>query len=53
MLGVWCGANRSEHGEVTRHNPVLQRLSEQRIALLRADSGFALAMRQPLQRALV
>lgn len=26
MLGVWCGANRFEHGEVTRHDPVLQRL---------------------------
>ncbi len=26
MLGVWCGANRFEHGEVTRHDCVLQRL---------------------------
>lgn len=26
MLGVWCGANRFEHGEVTRHDSVLQRL---------------------------
>jgi hypothetical protein len=26
MLGVWCGANRFEHGEVTRHDKVLQRL---------------------------
>lgn len=26
MLGVWCGANRFEHGEVTRHDGVLQRL---------------------------
>ena len=26
MLGVWCGANRFEHGEVTRHDTVLQRL---------------------------
>lgn len=26
MLGVWCGANRFEHGEVTRHDHVLQRL---------------------------
>lgn len=26
MLSVWCGANRFEHGEVTRHDPVLQRL---------------------------
>ena len=22
MLSVWCGANRFEHGEVTRHDPV-------------------------------
>lgn len=21
MLSVWCGANRFEHGEVTRHDP--------------------------------
>lgn len=26
MLGIWCGANRFEHGEVTRHDAVLQRL---------------------------
>lgn len=26
MLGVWCGANRFEHGEVTRQDTVLQRL---------------------------
>ena len=26
MLPVWCGANRFEHGEVTRHDPVLKRL---------------------------
>lgn len=26
MIGVWCGANRFEHGEVTRHDRVLQRL---------------------------
>jgi hypothetical protein len=26
MLSVWCGANRFEHGEVTRHDPVLQKL---------------------------
>ena len=26
MLGVWCGANRFEHGEVTRHDPVLKRI---------------------------
>jgi len=26
LLGVWCGANRFEHGEVTRHDTVLQRL---------------------------
>ena len=26
MLSVWCGANRFEHGEVTRHDPVLKRL---------------------------
>ena len=26
MLSVWCGANRFEHGEVTRHDSVLRRL---------------------------
>lgn len=26
MLSIWCGANRFEHGEVTRHDTVLQRL---------------------------
>ena len=26
MGSVWCGANRFEHQEVTRHDPVLQRL---------------------------
>jgi hypothetical protein len=26
MLSVWCGANRFEHGEVTRHDPVLKRV---------------------------
>jgi Transposase DDE domain group 1 len=26
MLSVWCGANRFEHAEVTRHDAVLQRL---------------------------
>lgn len=26
MLSVWCGANRFEHGEVTRHDPVLGRI---------------------------
>lgn len=26
MLSVWCGANRFEHLEVTRHDPVLQKL---------------------------
>lgn len=26
MLSVWCGANRFEHGEVTRHDPVLGKL---------------------------
>jgi len=26
MLSVWCGANRFEHGEVTRHDGVLQKL---------------------------
>ncbi|MHB8471805.1 MAG: hypothetical protein ACYDC8_02915 [Gammaproteobacteria bacterium] len=25
MLSVWCSANRFEHGEVTRHDPVLRR----------------------------
>ena len=26
MLSVWCGANCFEHSEVTRHDPVLQKL---------------------------
>jgi len=26
MLSIWCGANRFEHTEVTRHDPVLKRL---------------------------
>jgi hypothetical protein len=26
MLSVWCGANRFEHGEVTRHDPVIGEL---------------------------
>ena len=26
MLSVWCGANRFEHGEVTRRDPVLKQL---------------------------
>jgi hypothetical protein len=26
MLSVWCGANRFEHAEVTRHDPVLKEL---------------------------
>lgn len=26
MLSIWCGANRFEHSEVTRHDPVLQKL---------------------------
>jgi hypothetical protein len=26
MLSVWCGAKRFEHGEVTRHDPVLKRI---------------------------
>ena len=26
MLSVWCGANRFEHGEVTRFDPVLKRV---------------------------
>jgi hypothetical protein len=26
MLAVWCGANRFEHAEVTRHDPVLKRI---------------------------
>jgi Transposase DDE domain group 1 len=26
MLSVWCGANRFEHGEVSRHDQVLKRL---------------------------
>ena len=28
MLSVWCGANRFEHGEVTRHDPVIGELSQ-------------------------
>ena len=26
MLSIWCGANRFEHTEVTRHDPVLKRI---------------------------
>ena len=26
MLSIWCGANRFEHGEVTRHDPVLKQV---------------------------
>jgi hypothetical protein len=26
MLAVWCGANRFEHAEITRHDPVLRQL---------------------------
>lgn len=26
MLSIWCGANRFEHGEVTRHDPVLRKV---------------------------
>ena len=26
MLSVWCGANRFEHTEVTRHDPVLKQI---------------------------
>ena len=26
MLSVWCGTNRFEHGELTRHDPVLKRI---------------------------
>lgn len=26
MLGVWCGANRFEHGEITRHDKTLQQI---------------------------
>ena len=26
MLSVWCGANRFEHAEVTRHDPVPKRI---------------------------
>ena len=26
MLSVWCGANRFEHTEVTRHDPVFKRV---------------------------
>ena len=26
MVSIWCGANRFEHGEVTRHDPVLKRV---------------------------
>ena len=26
MLSIWCGANRFEHSEVTRHDTVLQKL---------------------------
>ncbi len=37
MLSVWCGANRFEHGEVTRQDPVLKRIfGIQRMANFRA-----------------
>jgi hypothetical protein len=26
MISLWCGANRFEHGEVSRHDPVLKRI---------------------------
>ena len=26
MISIWCGANRFEHGEVTRHDPVLKKV---------------------------
>jgi hypothetical protein len=26
IISVWCGANRFEHGEVTRHDPVIKQL---------------------------
>ena len=26
MLSVWCGANRFEHSEVTRHDPILKQV---------------------------
>ena len=26
MISIWCGANRFEHGEVTRHDPVMKRV---------------------------
>src|SRR5690606_28590752 len=26
MLSIWCGANRFEHVEITRHDPVLKKL---------------------------
>ena len=26
MLSVWCGANRFEHGEIIRYDPVLRRI---------------------------
>ena len=35
MLSIWCGANRFEHGEVTRHDPVLKRGDVIRVSRIR------------------
>jgi len=41
MLSVWCGANRFEHTEVTRHDPVLQKLFDfKRMANFKAIMRF-------------
>ena len=41
MLSVWCGANRFEHGEVTRHDSVLKRIfGIQRMASFKAVMGL-------------
>jgi hypothetical protein len=41
MLSVWCGANRFEHGEVTRHDSVLKRIfGIKRMANFKAVMGL-------------
>jgi hypothetical protein len=38
MLSGWCGANRFEHGEVTRHDPVDVRAYSNQRSDARLDS---------------
>jgi len=57
MLSVWCGANRFEHAEVTRHDPVLKRLfGFKRMAnfkaVMRLFNKFTQAMNQSVMDSL-